>query len=82
MAISAMPPTTPPTMAPVFESPPPEDDDPEGTAVDEEENEEVTAGKPVGDGVIVPGGLVVEELDPLINTPGLISGLSGNVGMK
>ena len=69
-------------MAPVFESPPPEDEDPEGAAVDEEGNEDVTAGKPVGDGVIVPGGLVVVELEPLISTPGLISGLSENVGMK
>jgi len=76
MTISATPPTTPPAMAPVFELPSPEDDGPEGVAVREDENEEVIAGKPVADGVIVPGGLVVEELDPSINTPGPISGLS------
>ena len=63
-------------MAPVFELPSSEDDGPEGAAVGEGEDEEVTAGKPVGDGVTVPRGLVVEELDPLINAPGPISGLS------
>ena len=42
----------------------------------EDENEEVTAGKPVADGVTVPEGPVVEELDPLISAPGPISGLS------
>ncbi len=76
MAISTTPPTTPPAMAPVFELPSPEDDNPEGVAVREDENEEVTAGKPVADGVIIPGGPVVEELDPSINAPGPISGLS------
>jgi len=58
-------------MAPVFELP-----SPEGAAVGEDENEEVTAGKPVADGVTVPEGPVVEELDPLISAPGPISGLS------
>ena len=55
-------------MAPVFELPPPEDDD-----AGEEEDE---AGKPVVDGAIVPEELVVEEVDPLIKTPGPISGVS------
>jgi hypothetical protein len=67
MAIIATPPTTPPTMAPVFESPPPEGDD-----AGKEEDEDVTA---VVDGAIVPEELVV-EVDPLINTPGPISGVS------
>jgi hypothetical protein len=68
MAIITTPPTTPPTIAPVFKSPPPESDD-----AGEEEDE---AGKPVVDGAIVPEELVVEEVDPLINTPGPISGVS------
>ena len=70
MAIIATPPTTPPTMAPVFELPPPEDDD-----AGEEEDDEVTAGRPVVDEATAPEELVV-EVDPLINTPGPISGVS------
>lgn len=61
-----MPPTTPPTMAPVFE-------------LLLLEVEDVAAGRPVGLGevVVVVPGLVV-EFGPFINSPGPISGVSRN----
>ena len=74
MATSAIPPTTPPTIAPVFELPLREGDD-----VGEREVEDVggvvTAGKFVGNGE-VPVGPLVAELETPINSPGPISGLS------
>ena len=77
MAISAIPPTTPPTIAPVFELPLRDGDD-----VGEREDVDlggdgdgvVTAGKSVGNGE-EPVGPSVAELETPINSPGPISGL-------
>ena len=70
----AMPPMTPPTMAPVFELlllPP------EGEEVGVSEGEDVvTAGNPVGLGEVLVVGPIVEMVETPINAPGPISGLS------
>ena len=78
MEISAIPPTTPPAMAPVFEPPSPDGNE-EGEREDEDMGGNdagvVTAGKSVDNGE-VPVGPSVAELETPINAPGLISGLS------
>jgi hypothetical protein len=78
MAISAIPPTTPPAMAPVFEPPSPDGGE-EGEREDEDVGGDgvgvVTAGKSVDNGE-VPVGPSVAELETPINAPGPISGSS------
>jgi hypothetical protein len=71
MAITATPPTTLPTMVPVFELLLPEDDGP-GDLLGEDECEEVT----VGETVISPAAEEVTEPEVPINAPGPISGRS------
>ena len=92
MAITATPPTAPPTIAPIFELLPlegegvgEEDDDDrndDGEIVDGDKGDGVvTAGKFVGfedDRELVPVGpeLALEVFEKPINAPGLISGVS------
>jgi hypothetical protein len=73
MAIIKIPPTTPPTMAPVFGLPTPESDE-----VSKDESE-VAAGKITVVGEVV--GPVITELGEPMNEPGPISGLPKNVGL-
>ena len=83
MAIIAIVPTTPPTIAAVFELLPPEgdtvgEDEEAGSARCEAVTLAVGVGTPVGGGEadLLPVGLVLEELGVPINVPGPISGLS------
>ena len=84
IAIAAPPPTTPPTMAPVSELTPVENpESPESPDLGNEEREGsdlagvVTRGKNVGLGKLVPVALgPVMVVEPPINAPGPISGLS------
>jgi hypothetical protein len=71
MAITATPPTTLPTMVPVFELLLPEDDGPDDL-LGEDECKEVT----VGETVISPAAEEVTEPEVPINAPGPISGRS------
>ena len=71
MAITATPPTTLPTMVPVFELLLPEDDGPDDL-LGEDECKEVT----VGETVISPAAEEVTEPEVPINAPGPTSGRS------
>jgi len=77
MAIITTAATTPPTMGPVFELLLREDAEDE--EVGEFGGDVVEAGKPVAGGawVVLPARAEEEELEASINSPGPISGLSG-----